>query len=141
LDAEAHAGEVGPAVPAGEPGAAAGGPPSELIVAEEAVDRRVVAVVLRTGLAVACALMAAGLAVILARGDRHAHVIRLFEIGGDQSAGDLLLAAGVVVLALTPAVRVLALVVLWAREGDRRFVAVALVVVAVLVAAAAIGHG
>ncbi len=112
-----------------------------MIVAEEAVDRRVVAMVLRTGLAVACALMAAGLTVTLARGDRHAHVVRLFEIGGDQAVGDLLLAAGVVVLALTPAVRVLALVVLWAREGDRRFVAVALVVVAVLVAAAAFGHG
>lgn len=110
-------------------------------MAAEAVDRRVVAAVLRTGLALACALMAAGLVVKVANGDRHATAVRLFDVAGVDSLGDRLLAIGIAVLAATPAMRVLALVVLWAREGDRRFVAVALVVVAVLVAATAIGRG
>ncbi len=118
-----------------------GPPPGEGIVAAEGVDRRVVSVLLRTGLALASALIAAGLAVKLLRGDHQAVVVRLFDIGGTRALGDRLLASGVAVLALTPATRVLALVVLWAREGDRRFVVVALVVIAVLIAAAAIGHG
>ncbi len=117
------------------------GRPGEGVVAAEAVDRRVISTLLRTGLAVSCALMAAGLAVTLLHGDRHAAVVRLFDVGGNHPLGDRLLAIGVVVLALTPAMRVVALVVLWAREGDRRFVVVGLVVTAVLVAAAVIGHG
>jgi uncharacterized membrane protein len=44
-------------------------------------------------------------------------------------------------LALTPVVRVLSLVVIYAIERDRKFTIVALVVVAVLAAAILSGHG
>jgi len=50
-------------------------------------------------------------------------------------------ALGIVVLALTPAFRVLALVGLWWRERDYRFVVVALAVVATLAASVLLGKG
>ena len=51
------------------------------------------------------------------------------------------MALGVLVLAATPLFRVLALVVLWTRERDWRFVVVALLVVATLSMAIVVGHG
>jgi len=47
----------------------------------------------------------------------------------------------VTVLALTPALRVLALVAIWWRERDWRFVGVALAVVATLAVGIALGKG
>jgi uncharacterized membrane protein len=108
--------------------------------AAESRSRRVVQLLLRSGLACAFMLMVAGIVVQIVDGRREAPAVRLFHIGAARR-GDALMALGVLVLAATPALRVVALLVLWARQRDRRFVAVALVVFAVLGAAIAIGHG
>jgi uncharacterized membrane protein len=103
--------------------------------------RRFVQRVLRGGLAVAVALMTAGVVVKLAAGGDAARAVRLFRLGRRASAGDTLMAAGILVLALTPAFRVLSLIVLWARERDWRYVGVAVVVLIALLTAVAVGHG
>jgi uncharacterized membrane protein len=103
--------------------------------------RHIVQWLLRIGLAISFTLMAAGFVAKLATGDHHSLSVRLFDLGARMPAGDRLMALGIVVLAATPALRVLSLVLLWAWERDTRFVVVALVVMLTLVAAVAIGHG
>jgi uncharacterized membrane protein len=102
--------------------------------------RRLVQLVLRAGLALAFVLMATGFVLRLAEGRESAPAVRLFQIGRPSRA-DAIMAVGVLVLALTPAVRVLSLIVLWAHERDWRYVRVAIAVLVVLVAAALVGHG
>ncbi|MCZ7630872.1 MAG: DUF1634 domain-containing protein [Microthrixaceae bacterium] len=104
-------------------------------------DQRAVQLLLRIGLAVAVVLMLAGLVMKVASGSRESDGIRLFSIAAAASAADLTMALGVLVLAVTPVFRVLALVVLWTRERDWRFVAVAVAVVVVLALAVLLGHG
>jgi uncharacterized membrane protein len=103
--------------------------------------RRIVQWLLRLGLAISFALMASGFVMKLATGDHRSVSVRLFELNRSMRTGDRLMALGILVLAATPAFRVLSLVVLWAWERDWRFVAVALVVMLTLVAAVVIGHG
>ncbi len=103
--------------------------------------QRIVQTQLRIGLAAAVALMVAGLAVKLVSGVHRADAVRLFHLGAADSFGDLLMALGVLVLAATPAFRVVALVVLWIRERDWRFVGVAVTVMVTLAVAIVIGHG
>ncbi len=103
--------------------------------------QHIVQVLLRSGLAVAVVLMATGLVLKVASGSRHAVGTKLFSIGRGVSLADTVMALGVLVLAATPAVRVLALVVLWTRERDWRFVGVACAVVVTLSAAVVLGHG
>ena len=106
----------------------------------EAWVRRSIQLVLRGGLAIAVALMAVGAAVSYASGERTAPAVRLFELRG-QSAGETIMALGVLVLALTPLLRVLVLIALWGVQRDLRFVTVAAVVLVVLVGSALVGHG
>lgn len=103
--------------------------------------QRIIQWLLRGGLIIAVVLMATGLAMKIAAGARHAPGVKMFSIGSTGSTADTLMALGVLVLALTPAFRVVALVVLWARERDWRFVAVACLVVVTLSIAVLIGHG
>ncbi len=103
--------------------------------------QHVVQVLLRSGLAVAVVLMAAGLSLKVISGSRQAVGTKLFSIGSGVSGADTVMALGVLVLAATPAVRVVALVVLWTRERDWRFVGVASAVVVTLGAAVVLGHG
>ena len=98
-----------------------------------------IAWILRIGLALSVLLFAAGLLVRLAAGTDGAPSVRPWHLEGDL--GLVLSTLGVTVLAMTPAVRVLALVVLWWRERDWRFVAVALAVVFTLGVGAVLGKG
>lgn len=103
--------------------------------------RRFIQLVLRGGLAISFTLMLVGLIVKAVEGSASAPATPLFSLGADGDAGDIIMAVGILVLATTPAVRVFSLVVLWAREKDWHYTAVAIVVLVVLAAAAAIGHG
>ena len=96
---------------------------------------------LRAGLAVSCALFLAGLAMSLARGDDHTRPVRLFALFARGDRADALMGAGVLVLAMTPALRVVLLLYLWSRERDWRFVRVAAMVVVTLGLAMMLGKG
>jgi uncharacterized membrane protein len=95
--------------------------------------------VLRIGLGLSVILFASGLLVRLASGVDDAPSARAWHLDGDL--GLMLSTLGVTVLALTPALRVLALVVLWWRERDWRFVAVSLAVVLTLATGVLVGKG
>ena len=103
-------------------------------------DQRAVQLLLRVGLGLAVALMAIGLGLKVASGSHRSSGIELFALTSGSTA-DLVMALGVLVLAATPLFRVLALVVLWTRERDWRFVGVALLVVVTLSMAIVLGHG
>jgi uncharacterized membrane protein len=102
---------------------------------------RSVQAVLRVGLGAAVLAMLAGLVVCVATGQCETRRVRLSEIAGPMLPGLRLVAIGLVMLALTPAARALALVALWARARDWRFVAVALAVISILTVSVAIGAG
>lgn len=102
-------------------------------------SRTLIAWVLRAGLGAATALMVAGVATKLLTGDTGSPRLTAAELWSSPSTGDLLLGAGVLVLAATPFVRVLALAAIWARMRDWRFVTVAAVVLALLALAATLG--
>ncbi|HZU85458.1 MAG TPA: DUF1634 domain-containing protein [Polyangiaceae bacterium] len=59
---------------------------------------------------------------------------------GSDAAGELVL-AGIVILAATPVLRVVSLLVIWSRARDWRFAIVALAVVAIVSSAAILGRG
>jgi uncharacterized membrane protein len=115
-------------------------PPSDRETAEES-DRMHAQVgwVLRIGLTLAVLLLASGLLVLLATGADDAPAARLWHLDG--GLGPALTTLGVMVLAFTPALRVLALVVVWWHERDWRFVGVALFVVATLAVGILLGRG
>ncbi|HUY62938.1 MAG TPA: DUF1634 domain-containing protein [Acidimicrobiales bacterium] len=120
-----------------------------------------VALVLRVGVTVSCAVMGAGAVVTLVaprsrretaravpalrRGVLHpAGTSSFHSIGGVLGAlahdpGPALVMLGVLLLVATPVARVAVSVVGYALEGDRRFVSITLIVLAVLVASFAIG--
>lgn len=103
--------------------------------------RHAVQWLLRIGLVASCVLMATGLLLKLTSGDDRSVAVRLFGLSGPMATGDRLMAVGILVLAATPALRVLSLVILWTWERDWRFVMVALVVTVTLAVALLIGHG
>jgi uncharacterized membrane protein len=96
--------------------------------------------VLRLGLGGAMVLLGAGLVAQLAAATRHVAVpVRMFHLLGAPSLGEALMGLGVLVLTLTPVAGILSLLISWRRERDHPFVAVALVVLAVLLAAVVVG--
>ncbi len=97
--------------------------------------------VLRGGLALSCVLLAVGLAMALATGEHAAGVVRLHEVLSQGTTADRVIACGLLLLAMTPVVRVLSLVVIWILEGDKKYALVALVVVVVLGIAIVSGRG
>ncbi len=97
--------------------------------------------VLRGGLAIACVLLAVGLVIALATGERAAMPVHLHEVLSEGTTADRVIACGLLLLAMTPVVRVLSLVAIWILERDRKFVLVGLVVIAVLGTAIATGRG
>jgi len=105
------------------------------------LERRIVAAVLRTGVIVACVIMAAGLALAIGRGRLRAHPVRPGEIWrlvmGLHPSG--LMALGLVILTVTPVLRVLLLAAGWAYARDWRFVAVAVGVVCMIVLGVLLG--
>ncbi len=104
-------------------------------------DHKRVQLLLRLGLGLSTALMAVGLLVRLAHGERGSPSLRLFELGSAPDPGLLLIGLGILALAMTPALRVRALVIIWARERDWRFVGVAVAVAVTLAVSIAIGKG
>jgi uncharacterized membrane protein len=107
---------------------------------DAAAERRDVQLLLRIGLGTGAVLMAAGLVAALVSGPMPG---LLLQTGGlwhrDAALPVRLCAIGILVLAGTPAVRVIALIVLWVRERDWRYAAVAVTVAAVLTLAVALG--
>lgn len=106
-----------------------------------ASGRDVISWVLRVGLAVATLLLLAGIVTRVVSGDATMPALDLGALLPPRSPADGLLAAGVLVLAATPFVRVLALAGVWARARDWRFVATAGIVLALLVTATLLGGG
>lgn len=97
---------------------------------------------LRGGLILAVMLMGAGLVVRLAAGETAAPALPLGKLASpDVPPSDWLMGLGVLVLGLTPGMRVLTLLAVWTKERDWRFVGVALVVAVLLTVALAVGGG
>ena len=111
------------------------------MAAESHAAHRFVQWVLRLGLALACVLIGIGFVMALATGERMAAPVRLHEVLSEGTTADRVIACGLLLLAMTPVIRVLSLVAIWTHERDRRFVIVALVVVVVLGVAIASGRG
>ncbi len=114
-------------------------------MAEDTLDvraHRIVQRLLLAGLIAAFAFLLAGMIIDLVRGSSAAPAVRLFDLArAGVHLGDRVMAIGVLLLALTPAVRVLSLVVLWAVERDWRFVTVAVVVAVTLAISLLLGRG
>lgn len=104
-------------------------------------EHHLIARILQSGLVVASVLLFIGTALHAARGDTSAPAVKLFDVFRAPDLGIVLASLGVVVLGLTPMVRVVALVVLWIRDRDWRFVAVAFAVIVTLTAALVTGRG
>lgn len=123
---------------------AAGNSNAESLVAGQRADPRtntVVKIVLRTGLVLALALLLSGLVVQLASGHDVAVQVRMFDLFAPRSAGERIMAVGVLLLTLTPAMGVLSVLLCWVGERDRVYVGVGLLVVVELSAAVLIGLG
>lgn len=110
-------------------------------MSRSSLPHRTVTGLLRGGLILSTLLFAAGLVQALRE-----HRLALDPVRPSQLLAPLpvslhLLEWAVVVLLLTPLLRVGALGILWLIEGDRRFAAVAFTVGSVLVAAVLLGGG
>jgi len=121
------------------PGRAQSGPQA---LQAPALERQSVQRLLRGGVWTSGALMAAGFLLQLAQGSLSLGAFAPRALFSSAlPLGERLMGAGILVLAATPAARVVALLVLWANERDWRFVAVSLAVIATLAAAIALGGG
>ncbi|MDP2622232.1 MAG: DUF1634 domain-containing protein, partial [Actinomycetota bacterium] len=95
----------------------------------------------RVGLTLAVSMLLVGLSWALLRGETAAVSIRLGGLFTTGSIADRVVGLGILVLSLTPAVVVMALIRAWWREGDRRFAASGVLVIAILALALVVGHG
>ncbi len=101
--------------------------------------RRDVQRLLQLGLAVAAGLMTAGLGLALWSGAPDVALQPRGLVQRDLPLPVRLCGLGVLALAATPALRVLTLIVLWVRERDWKYAAVALGVAIVLIADVMLG--
>lgn len=104
---------------------------------------RTIHLVLLAGIAVSVALMVAGLALGLLKGDGIPRgVVSLADLPGAVRALSpaAFLSLGLIVLIATPFVRVAGSLVAFARERDRRYVVVTAVVLAVMCASVLLGR-
>ena len=105
-------------------------------------ERRDVQLLLRIGLGTAALLMAAGLLVALASGPLPNSPLQVHALWQRDTALSVRLCGlGILVLSATPAVRVLALIVLWVEERDWKYAAVAAIVAVMLGVAIVLGGG
>lgn len=103
-------------------------------------ERRFVQNIMRGGLALSVLMMSLGILIHLLSGDLQGQGISMWSLfRAELTAADFLLTAGIFVLALTPAFRVIMLLILWAIERDWRFVGVATLVMATLLASMGLG--
>ncbi len=107
-----------------------GDAPSAVVASRRA--HRNVQWILRGGLILSSTLIAVGLIVALVSGEPGGQAVRLAHLFTDASVADRLIALGFAVMALTPPLRVVALIAIWLREHDHRFVAVAVLVSIIL---------
>jgi uncharacterized membrane protein len=103
--------------------------------------RRVVRGVLVTGLIVGMLLVAAGLLLALLEGDTIARAFTPAAAVAGHGLPPVLIGSGILVLAATPIVRVLALIGVFARRRDLRFAAVAATVALLLAIGVVLGRG
>jgi len=106
-------------------------------------DRKRVQFLLQSGLFISMLLMVIGLSINIFAGHIEAVSIPMFELMSESlSLGNRFLGFGVLVLALTPAFRVVTLTVLWAQEKDWKFVGISLLVLLALIISVSLGgHG
>ena len=115
---------------------------SESVKQELATERDLVTNLLRGGLALSTLLMLAGVIVSLASGHVRPIAVSMDDLfRGGLSLGERLMGTGILVLAATPAFRVIALLFLWIRERDWRFVIVAAIVIITLSLSIILGRG
>ncbi len=107
-----------------------------------APERTLVVWILRIGLALSTLLMAAGVGMAWVEGRLTTHAVALSQIGSMLTHGrpSAVMEAGILVLLATPVVRVLALVGVFARDRDPRFVAAAATVAALLILGVFLGR-
>lgn len=97
--------------------------------------------VLRIGLMAGGLSMAVGLLMGLVAGEWSSAAMRPLEILSGGTMPDRIIGAGIFLIALTPVIRVGALITLWLLERDYKFVALGLLVVIILVISALTGSG
>ena len=97
--------------------------------------------VLRAGLIGAALLIATGLIMALASGQHAAAAVHLSAIATEGSPAEHVIAGGLLALAVTPVLRVAALIGIWLHERDYRFALLGLIVLVVLLASAFSGTG
>lgn len=101
--------------------------------------RRFIQRLLQLCLSVASFLMGLGLLVVTIDGSVVARSASPADLVSSLDTGDRLMLAGITLLAVTPALRVVALMTLWIRERAWRFVATSAAVLVLLIAALLIG--
>jgi uncharacterized membrane protein len=107
-----------------------------------ATDRKVVQFLLRSGLGLSVILMFVGLVISLSSGETTPTPVEMKNIFAPGiSLGNHLMGAGVLLLGLTPVLRVLMLVYLWYREKDWKFAIIALIVFVTLMVSISLGGG
>lgn len=105
-----------------------------------ASDRKLVQLLLRSGLVISMLLMVAGLFVNVSTGHIESVPVGMFDLMNESMLlGDRLLGFGVLVLSLTPAMRVLTLTALWTREKDWKFVGISIIVIIALIISVSLG--
>jgi len=105
-----------------------------------ASDRKRVQFLLRSGLIVSMVLMTIGLVININNGHIESVPVAMFDLLNESlTLGDRLLGLGVLVLALTPAIRVLTLTILWTREKDWKFVGISILVIIALIISITLG--
>jgi uncharacterized membrane protein len=85
--------------------------------------RRFIQILLRATLTLSALLMLVGLSIWSGSHQAAAPAVKPGQLFSGLDQGDRLMLAGIVVLAITPALQVLALLLLWVRERAWRFVA------------------
>jgi uncharacterized membrane protein len=107
-----------------------------------ATDRKVVQFLLRFGLGLSVLMMLTGLVISLSSGETTATPVEMKSLfGAGLTFGNRLMGTGVLLLALTPVLRVLMLIYLWYREKDWKFAIIALIVFATLMVSISLGGG
>ena len=92
--------------------------------------RRFIQALLRASLTLSAALMTVGLVIWSSSNQATARAVTLDRLFSTLDTGNRLMLAGIALLAITPALRVLALLVLWVRERAWRFAATSTIWVA-----------
>ncbi|MPZ93104.1 MAG: DUF1634 domain-containing protein [Actinobacteria bacterium] len=94
--------------------------------------RQFIQILLRLSLSASVLLMVLGMIVWVASGERESPSTTPSELLGVLDMGHRLMLTGILLLAITPALRVVALLGLWIRERAWRFAATAALVLVLL---------